>query len=229
MRFPCLPLARMMLGNCAEDFMKTILIGDIHSCSRELTALLDLVGPGASDHLILMGDLVNKGPDPGGVIRTVRSLNAICLRGNHENDHLRWLAGVARPKAESVRTRDLMKAQDYSDYLAMAEAMPLYYEDPNLIAVHCALVPGVPLEEQYPSLLTGDETPDPSWKDGIDLGRPLVVGHKRYRRDFAKPCIVKGKFYGIDTGCVYGGALTALELPSEKIWQVRAARDYSEE
>jgi len=219
----------MMLGNCAEDVMKTILIGDIHSCSRELGALLDLLSPTSSDRLILMGDLVNKGPDPGGVIRIVRSLGAVCLRGNHENDHLRWQAGTARPKAESVRTRALMTAEDYSDYLAMAGEMPLYYEDDHLIAVHGSLVPGLPLDEQYPALLTGDETPDPSWKDGIDLGRPLVVGHKRYRRDFSKPCIVKGKFYGIDTGCVYGGTLTALELPSEKIWQVRAARDYSEE
>lgn len=209
--------------------MKTILIGDIHACSRELGALLDLVGPGAADRLILMGDLVNKGPDPGGVIRIVRSLDALCLRGNHENDHLRWRAKTARPKEESVRTREMMTATDYADYLAMAAAMPFYFEDETLIAVHGALVPGIPLTVQSAALLTGDETPDPSWKDGIDLGRPLVVGHKRYRRDFAKPCIAKGKFYGIDTGCVYGGTLTALELPSEKIWQVKAARDYSED
>jgi predicted phosphodiesterase len=209
--------------------MRTILIGDIHSCSRELAALLDLVGPTSSDRIILMGDLVNKGPDPSGVIRIVRSLDAICLRGNHENDHLRWLAGTARPKDESIRTRDLMKAREYADYLEMAEAMPLFYENNSFVAVHGAMVPGTPLKAQYPALLTGDETPDPSWKDGIDLGKPLVVGHKRYRRDFAKPFITKGKFYGIDTGCVYGGTLTALEFPSEKIWQVKAARDYSEE
>jgi serine/threonine protein phosphatase 1 len=218
-----------MVGNCAEDVMKTILIGDIHACYREFRALLDLVGPGRSDQLILMGDLVNKGPDPGGVVRTVRSLEVLCLRGNHENDHLRWQAGTARPKDESVRTRDMMTAGDYADYLAMAAAMPLYHEEDGFIAVHGALTPGVPLTVQSAALLTGDETPDPSWKDDIDLGRPLVVGHKRYRRDFSKPCIVKDTFYGIDTGCVYGGTLTALELPSGKIWQVRAARDYSED
>jgi Calcineurin-like phosphoesterase. len=207
--------------------MRTILIGDIHACFREFQELLELVGPGASDRLILMGDLVNKGPDPGGVVRTVRSLGCLCLRGNHENDHLRWHAGAARPKDDSVRTRKLMTADDYAGYLAMAEAMPLFLEDAGLVAVHGAVVPGIPLSEQSPALLTGDETPDPAWKDGIDLGRPLVVGHKRYRRDFSKPCIAPGKFYGIDTGCVYGGALTALEMPSGKIWQVRARRDYA--
>lgn len=207
--------------------MKTILIGDIHACSREFSALLDLVAPGGSDRLILLGDLVNKGPDPTGVVRTVRSLEAICLRGNHENDHLFWQAGEVRPRRESVRTRKLMPDEDYAAYLAMAAIMPLAYETAELIAVHGAVLPGLPLAEQPAALLTGDKTPDPSWKDGIDLGRPLVVGHKRYRKDFSKPCIEKGKFYGIDTGCVYGGTLTALEWPSGKIWQVKAERDYS--
>lgn len=207
--------------------MKTILIGDIHACSREFSALLDLVAPGSSDRLILLGDLVNKGPDPTGVVRMVRSLDVICLRGNHENDHLSWQAGTTRPRRESVRTRKMMKDSDYAAYLAMAARMPLSYENPDLIAVHGAVLPALPLSEQPAALLTGEETPDPSWKDGIDLGRPLFVGHKRYRKDFSKPCIEKGKFYGLDTGCVYGGTLTALEWPSGKIWQVKAERDYS--
>ncbi len=47
---------------------------------REFRALLDLVGQALPIGFILMGDLVNKSPDPGGVIRTVRSLAAICLK-----------------------------------------------------------------------------------------------------------------------------------------------------
>ncbi len=219
--------AERLIGKSRGIAMKTILIGDIHACSREFFSLLDLVAPGGSDRLILMGDLVNKGPDPGGVVRAVRSLDLICLRGNHENDHLAWQAGAAQPRRESVRTRKLMPDDDYAAYIAMAAAMPLSYESHDLIAVHGAVIPGLPLSEQPAALLTGEENFDLSWKDGIDLGRPLVVGHKRYRKDFSKPCIEKGKFYGIDTGCVYGGTLTALELPSGKIWQVKAERDYS--
>ena len=49
--------------------MQTILIGDIRGCSREFSALLDHVSPGRDDRLILLGDLVNKGPDPAGVVK----------------------------------------------------------------------------------------------------------------------------------------------------------------
>lgn len=207
--------------------MKTILIGDIHACAREFSSLLDKISPASADQLVLIGDLVNKGPDPEGVIQTVRTLNCICLRGNHDNDHLYWRRGTVQPKEETVVTRNLMEAGTYEYYLAFTEAMPLFYENEDLIAVHAAVKPGVPLAEQAPEVLSGDENLDPSWKDGIDLGRPLVVGHKRYGEDIAKPFIAEGKFYGIDTGCVYGGTLTALELPSVKLWQVRAERKYA--
>jgi hypothetical protein len=58
------------------------------------------------------------------------------------------------------------------------------------------------------------------------LDRPPIAGHKRS----GKQCdayILEGKFYGIDTECVYGGCLTALSMPSGKITQVRAAQVYS--
>jgi len=206
--------------------MNTILIGDIHACGREFSELLDLIGPVSSDRIILMGDLVNKGPDPGGVVRTVHALGSLCLRGNHENDHLGGRAGRAI-KEESEVTRAQMSPKDYEAYLEMAAVMPLFYENADLIAVHGGLDPALALERQRPEILTGDITLDPSWKDTVDLGRPLVVGHKGYSRDPAEPFIIEGKFYGIDTRCVYGGTLTALELPSGRIRQVRAARDYT--
>lgn len=207
--------------------MNTILIGDIHSCSRELASLLAQIGPvQAPDRLVLMGDLVNKGPDPAGVFRLVRALDCVCLRGNHENAHLDPGRGTPSIQEECARTRELMPPEDYAAYLAMAKDMPLYFENADVIAVHGAVDPALPLAGQPADLLTGDVTPDPSWKDGIDLGRPLVVGHKRYSSDQSVPCILGKRFYGIDTGCVYGGTLTALSLPFGKIWQVRAERAY---
>jgi hypothetical protein len=50
--------------------MKAIIIGDIHGCSREFSALLEKVAPNRDDQLVLLGDLLNKGPDPLGVFKT---------------------------------------------------------------------------------------------------------------------------------------------------------------
>lgn len=205
----------------------TILIGDIHSCSLEFRKLLELLSPAADDQLILLGDLVNKGPDPEGVLETFESLDCVCLRGNHDLNHLEAIEGTAKLSKESQHTQSMMSPSNYIRYLDAVERMPLFLETPDLIAVHGALLSGVPLDEQPVEVLTGKTTLAPSWKDHLDLDRPLIVGHKRYGKVQSEPCVIEDRFYGIDTGCVYGGSLTALIMPSGKIIQVKAARDYS--
>lgn len=205
----------------------TIFIGDIHGCSRELSLLLKEISPARSDRIILLGDLVNKGPDPGGVWHIVRRLGCECLRGNHENDHLRWAANRKRPKPETVDTRRQMTKRDYAEFLRYAGEIPSYIATDEFVAVHAAVKEGVALEKQPGDILTGETNLRPAWKNTINLGRPLVTGHKRYNTDWRKPYVSHGRFYGLDSGCVYGGRLTALALPSGKIWQVSAQTDYT--
>jgi hypothetical protein len=205
----------------------TILVGDIHGCGHEFSELLQLVSPAQGDQLVLLGDLLNKGPDPEGVFKTFESLDCICLMGNHDLNHLEWSKGTARPKPESERTREEMSKSSYKRYLEAVRQMPLIYETPDLIAVHGAVLPGISLAKQPAKVLTGKTTLDPAWKDNLDLDRPLVVGHKRYNDVQTLPFIIEGSFYAIDTGCVYGGCLTALVLPAGRIFQVQAQRDYS--
>lgn len=209
--------------------MATILIGDIHGCSREFKELLQRVSPVTGDRIVLIGDLLNKGPDPVGVLQIFQELGSICLLGNHDFDHLRWQAGRSDPKEESVRTRRLMPLEEYQCYLEAVRRLPLFYEERDLLAVHAAILNAKSLEDQPVGILTGDTALDKSWKDRLSVGRPVVVGHKRYSEDPAAPCIIEGKFYGIDTGCVYGGCLTALSMPSGRIFQVKAERSYSRE
>jgi len=207
--------------------METILIGDIHGCSREFAALLDHVAPRREDKLILLGDLVNKGPDPAGVLKIFASLDCVCLLGNHDFDHLKWKEGRI-PKGESIVTKELIPPGVYDKFLEEVARMPPLYESADLIAVHGGLLKGLSLSEQPMEVLTGDKTLPSKWKDEIVLDRPLIVGHKRYGSDQAVPYIIEGKFYGIDTGCVYGGCLTALRMPSGRLAQVRAERVYSD-
>jgi predicted phosphodiesterase len=208
--------------------MTTIIIGDIHACSREFSALLDKIAPASDARLVLLGDLLNKGPDPVGVVEIFESFDCVCLLGNHDFDHLRWKEGGV-PKAESIVTRKSMPRDIYERYLGHVGGMRLFFENEDLVAVHGALLNGVALADQPPDVLTGDINLEKAWKDEIMLDRPLIAGHKRYSPKQCEPYIVEGKFYGIDTGCVYGGCLTALWMPSGRIVQVRAARDYSAE
>jgi diadenosine tetraphosphatase ApaH/serine/threonine PP2A family protein phosphatase len=207
--------------------METIFIGDIHGCSREFSALLDHVSPGRGDRLILLGDLVNKGPDPAGVLQIFATVDCVCLLGNHDLDHLKWKGGGI-PKVESIVTKALIPAPLYEKFLEEVVRMPPLFERSDFIAVHGGLLNGVALSEQPLEVMTGDRNLSNDWKDEIILDRPLVAGHKRYGSDQAVPYIVEGKFYGIDTGCVYGGCLTALRLPSGTLAQVRAERAYSD-
>jgi diadenosine tetraphosphatase ApaH/serine/threonine PP2A family protein phosphatase len=207
--------------------METIFIGDIHGCSREFSALLDHVSPGRGDRLILLGDLVNKGPDPAGVLEIFATVDCVCLLGNHDLDHLKWKGGGI-PKVESIVTKALIPAPLYEKFLEEVARMPPLFERSDFIAVHGGLLNGVALSEQPLEVMTGDRNLSNDWKDEIILDRPLVAGHKRYGSDQGVPYIVEGKFYGIDTGCVYGGCLTALRLPSGTLAQVRAERAYSD-
>jgi hypothetical protein len=207
---------------------RTIFIGDIHGCAHEFRLLLEKVAPSFDDRIVLMGDLVNKGPDPEGVFDIYRSLDCVCLLGNHEADHLHWRDDNWTPKPDSRETRRLMSPDGYAAFLALAERMPLMYEDEFAIAVHGGLLEGIALHEQPREVLIGETTLPLSWKDHLALDRPLVVGHKRYSRVESEPYIIESRFYGIDTACVYGGCLTALILPEGRVVRVPATRVYAE-
>ena len=65
--------------------MATCVTSDAHGHVRALDRALELAGPGSGDVVYVLGDMVDRGPDPVGVLRLVRSLpNARVLMGNHE-------------------------------------------------------------------------------------------------------------------------------------------------
>lgn len=67
---------------------RILAVGDVHGCSRALLTLLDVVAPSHDDTLIMLGDLVDRGPDSRGAIEVLLSLrgctNLIVIQGNHE-------------------------------------------------------------------------------------------------------------------------------------------------
>jgi hypothetical protein len=216
-----------------------IFIGDVHGCVDELAALLRKLRPGREDRLVLVGDLVAKGPDSQGVVQLAREAGALCVRGNHDEAVLRYrraqLAGEPPPKLKKthLKAAESMSERDW----AYLEALPLFLRFPALgaLVVHAGLLPGVPVEQQSPEDLMTMRAirPDGSASSKLDEGAPwasrwpgpehVVFGHDALsglqRWPFAS---------GLDTGCVYGGKLTALILPERELTAVDAKRAYQE-
>ena len=214
---------------------RLIAIGDIHGCHAEFAELLGRLELTKDDRLVLLGDLVNRGPDSNRVIDLARQHRALPLLGNHE---LRFLKYRRTGDPKYVKETDLATIEKLRDddwkYL---EAMPLTFEEPelNVVFVHGGFLPGLPWQKQPADVVTriqvidrdgqpakrGDAPDAPSWAD-FWSGPPFVVyGHT------SRPEIYKLKWsVGIDTACCMGGSLTAYILPEKRFVQVKARQRY---
>src|SRR4051812_30507796 len=70
---------------------RTIFIGDVHGCIDELQALWRTLAPAADDTVVLVGDLVAKGPDSQAVVQFAREQGCLSVRGNHDAKVLKWI------------------------------------------------------------------------------------------------------------------------------------------
>ena len=78
--------------------MARYVIGDIHGCNAELSRLIESLPLAKGDHVIFLGDYIDRGPDSCGVIsyllglrQTCSSIDFVFLKGNHEDMLLSFL------------------------------------------------------------------------------------------------------------------------------------------
>jgi serine/threonine protein phosphatase 1 len=189
------------------------------------------IDPG-EDTLVFIGDYIDRGPDPKGVVDFIldvkaRVPNTVCLLGNHEQMFLDYLKGIdgdlflnnggistlssyGLPFASAMRDRK--QSMPESHRLFFTSLRP-YYETSDYIFVHAGLRPGISLPAQ-----NGD---DMLWirsefiNSPYDFAKTIVFGHTPLRKPY-----INGKKIGIDTGAVYGGKLTCIMLPERKLYQV---------
>ncbi|MGD0527145.1 MAG: metallophosphoesterase [Polyangiaceae bacterium] len=197
---------------------RTVIVGDVHGCAGELEALLEHVRfAKGSDRLVMVGDLVVRGPDPQGTLALVRRLGGRAARGNHEERLLSWRRRDKPLGPDHERVAKLLTEAEWR----MLEEMPLWIDLPEHGArvVHAGVVPGMAIDEVPEEALLKMRTIDgrERWSDDADAG-PLwgtkyagpphvVFGHNAR----AEPQL-HAWATGLDTGCVYGGKLTAMVL-----------------
>ena len=184
---------------------RSIVIGDVHGCADELSALVDRLAVTADDRVYFVGDLV-------------RELGARSVRGNHEH---RLLTGARTGSLEIDTMTDHTRSQlDDADW-ATLEAMPLWLDVPghDLRIVHAGVMPDVPIEAQLDHHLlhlrglADDGSPVLRRADGTLWGeRYTGPPHVVFGHHALMDPQVHHWATGIDTACVYGGALTALVL-----------------
>ncbi len=205
-------------------------MGDVHGCRDELEELVGRVGP---DHVVLVGDLFTKGPDPVGVYRLIREGGWRAVLGNHDLRLLRALEGSRRRVAdvEAKRVIDLLDAHDRR-WRAWLGELP-YFEDVRpFTVVHAGLHPSGSLERTSPQMaVTMRRWPKehvwcPPWHEVYRGTRRVIFGHDarrglvRYERQ-GEPWLI-----GLDTGCVYGGRLSGYLVHADRVEQVEARRAY---
>ncbi len=202
---------------------RSIIVGDVHGCSRELGDLLALVGPVSGDQVYFVGDLVARGPDSRGVLRRFREIGARGVIGNHEAGLLKARrarrSGQAGPPLGKSH-ESLLHSFDDDDW-ALLDSLPVYLQlaEHDALVVHAGVLPGIALQHQDARTMTNirsigedglasERSGTESWATSYSNRPHVVFGHDARRRLQLHPCAT-----GLDTGCVYGGALTALVVP----------------
>ena len=201
---------------------RTVIVGDVHGCAGELEALLEKVKfVKGTDRLVMVGDLVVRGPDPHGTLALVKRMGGRAVRGNHEEKLLGWRKRHKPLGPDHQRTAHVLTDAEWR----MLEEMPLWLDLPQHGArvVHAGVIPGVPIEKAPPEALLRMRTLDAKgrWSDDGDAGElwgteyvgppHIVFGHSARHEIQIDPWAT-----GLDTGCVYGGKLTAMVLDAKE-------------
>ncbi|MGD0280474.1 MAG: metallophosphoesterase family protein [Smithella sp.] len=211
---------------------KIFAIGDIHGCLEKLKELISKINiDHQNDTLVFIGDYIDRGEfGPEVVDYVIRLQNeykkVICLMGNHEQMLTHYLEGVDEDMYLNNGGRNTLhsygillsdntekrKHKIPAKHHIFFESLLPYYETENYIFVHAGMKPGLPLREQTVNDLLWIRHEFMEAED--DFGKIVVFGHTPLNNP-----LINKNMIGIDTGAVYGGKLTCVELPEIKIYQ----------
>jgi serine/threonine protein phosphatase 1 len=209
-------------------------IGDIHGCPDELDAMLRAIAPVAGDTVVFVGDYVDRGPSARDVIELLLAFESgphetVFLKGNHEDMMLSFMGlpgnygdsflfngGIQTFDSYGVSEKEFHHARKLipASHLGFLSRLASSYLRPPYLFVHAGVVPSRQLEEQ--------RVEDMLWIRHEFISSPhrldatVVFGHTPMREVMEE---LPFKL-GIDTGLVYGGKLTCVELTEGAVRQV---------
>ncbi len=210
---------------------KLFVIGDVvHGCAAELKTLLNKLPLDPSSTVVFVGDYIDRGPQSRGVIDTVLQLRRYCrvvtLSGNHEamlQDFL--LDPRGHGAGMFIYNGGGATLASYADehgryeipeeHLKFFDELAVSYQNDDFFFVHAG-VPDVPLAE-----LNDAHKKDMLWvrksfhRSEFRWAKTIVHGHSPVPEVY-----FSDKRINVDTGCVFERKLTAVELPSRKIYSV---------
>ena len=124
--------------------MALYLIGDVQGCDSALGRLLDKIDFSPSrDRLVVLGDLVNRGPGSLAALRRLQALGdgvAQCLLGNHDLHLLAVAQGVRKPHRLDT-LGDILAASDREALLHWLRHRPLALREQGVLMVHAGVLP----------------------------------------------------------------------------------------
>jgi len=232
------------------------IIGDVHGCFDELMALMNKLGyefsakpPHNVSHpegriLVFVGDLVDRGPKTPDVLRVVmemcKSGIAFCVTGNHEDKLKRALMGnkvtITNGLEKSLNQLSFLCDAFKYEVIDFLDNLPIYLwlDNKKLAVSHAGIKEsflGLESSEIRHFCLYGPVSIEPdltglpkrlNWELDYSGDTLVVYGH----RPIETPTWTN-KTINIDTGCVFGGKLTALRYPEIIIECVMSSFTYN--
>jgi len=198
-----------------------------------MEALIEKIDPIENDHLIFIGDYIDRGPDSKSVVDVLLQLGNRCrctfLRGNHEAMLLNYL-DYDEAELWQINGGDSTLAS-YSkegwidipeEHVEFFRDTVYYHDEPDFFFVHAGLKPDLTILENLERYSSETFLWERSHLSAPELAweKPIVCGHTPQRKPIDAP-----KLICIDTGCVYVsypgyGTLTAILLPEREMIQV---------
>ncbi len=229
---------------------RVAIIGDVHACIDEFRKLYLHLQFHDLDEIRHAGDLVDRGPDSGACVQFAREQRINGVLGNHEDSLLRRFDQGAKKKTNEDKEKTFSSIRSAADWRYL-RALPSVHVDDELKAVyvHAGVWPKLDLCRTPPECFQNVQLVHPyrkvgeskwfgvdrngeseeelrkegwvRWYEICDHPYTIVYGHSV----FPSP-MVYGNTIGIDTGCVYGGDLTAVILPEREFVSVKAKKVY---